>query len=71
MVICPKCGQQSQNDKVCTNCWSDLTAKPKSEKAPRDLTQMPLRNIILLAAIAIVFGFFMMFIAHIMAQMGK
>ena len=68
MIVCPKCNQMSQNDKVCTNCWSDLTGKSHVEKAPRDLTKMPLRNIIIVAVAVIVFGLVMRMLAGFMVH---
>ena len=71
MVICPKCNQPSQNDKICSNCWSDLRAKPKPEKSPRDFSRLPMKDIVLYAVILMAFCFFMMYMAKIMAQLNK
>jgi hypothetical protein len=65
MVICPKCKQPSQSDKICGNCWADLKAKPLKKK-PRDLTKMPLKNIIILVFAVVVFGFFLMLLSQLM-----
>jgi hypothetical protein len=67
MVICPKCNQPSQSDKICGNCWADLKAKPL-KKAPRDLTRMPLKNLVILAAAVVIFGFFLMILCKVMIQ---
>jgi hypothetical protein len=67
MVICPKCNQPSQSDKICSNCWADLKAKlPK--KTTRDLTKMPLKNILILAATVVGFGVFLIALGKLMVQ---
>jgi multisubunit Na+/H+ antiporter MnhC subunit len=66
MVICPKCNQPSQSDKICSNCWADLKVKP-TKKNPRDLTKMPLKNIFILTAMVVAFGFFLMIMGKVMS----
>ena len=71
MVICPKCNQPSQNDKICSNCWADLRVKPRLEKSPRDFSKLPIKEIVLWGIILIAFCLFMMFMAQMMSQMNK
>lgn len=53
MTICPKCGQASSNDKICSNCWSDMNAKSKP-KPVKDVTDFKWKNIVLLGVLLIV-----------------
>ena len=54
MIVCPKCGQPSTSDKICSNCWSDMNAKPKPPKPADDGTFTKGRNIVLLGLLLIV-----------------
>ena len=70
MVICPKCNQPSQSDKICSNCWADLKSKP-TKKSSRDLTKMPLKNIFILAVMVVAFGFFLAIMGKMMSPSGN
>ncbi len=67
MVICPQCQKASQSDKICDNCWHDFKAKPR-KKTTRDLTKMPLKNIIILVVMALAFSFFLMVMGNLISQ---
>jgi|GEM_PF-3792928 len=71
MVICPKCSQPSENEKICSNCWADLKARPASSKPKRDLTEMPLKNIITWAVMLTAFGIFLAYMSQMLVQMAK
>lgn len=62
MALCPKCGQESTNEKFCSNCWASMTVKPKAEKKE----QNPFRNLIIVAVFLIIFGLAMSYLANMM-----
>lgn len=66
MTLCPKCGQTSTSDKVCSNCWADLTAKPKAPKPPNDPADFKLKNIVLLGFLLIVVLYLMSMLVNSM-----
>lgn len=59
MTICPKCNQMSSSDKICSNCWANLTIKPKGEKKSADAVEQRLKNMVIWAGILIVVLFLM------------
>ncbi len=59
MVICPQCQKVSQSDKICDYCWHDFKAKPR-KKTTRDLTKMPLSNLIILTVMFLAFCVFLL-----------
>ncbi len=70
MIICPKCNQSSQSDRICSNCWADLKAK-HPPKATRDLTKMPVKNLIILAAAVLGFGVFLMILGKVIIRLDQ
>ena len=69
MTLCPKCGQTSSSDKICSNCWADLMAKPKAPKPKKDPADINLKNIVLLGLLLIVVLYLMsMFVGSMMSS---
>ncbi|HVZ80456.1 MAG TPA: hypothetical protein VHE12_06580 [bacterium] len=53
MIVCPKCNQTSANDKFCTNCWTDLAAKPRKRKPEGDRLGEKQKSVLILGGLAI------------------
>lgn len=67
MVICPQCQKVSHSDKICDHCWHDFRVKPR-KKTTRDLTKMPIRDLMVLMIVVFAFCIFLMIIGKVMSQ---
>jgi hypothetical protein len=69
MMICPQCQKVSQSDKICDHCWHDFKAKPR-KKTTRDLTKMPIKDLMVLTAVVFAFCIFLMIVGKVMSPSG-